>query len=523
MLKSKGSKKEIDVCLILEGTYPYVRGGVSSWVHELICYHKELNFQILSILPPDNKKKLEILYDVPKNVTEITNIYLQDLPFGSKKIKSSQKEELLKKLEVPILNMQSRPTLRGLGSIIRNIEAAERDLGVTIGRGTLMDSKEAWVMLLRMYNMTMGNSCFLDYFWSWRALLGSFYSILLAPLPEAKVYHALCTGYAGLYLARAKYHEKKPCIITEHGIYTNERRIEIYSAEWLEDEKSLDFNVDKKVADRDLRDFWIDSFTGYSKLCYDSCDKIITLYEGNTIVQLQDGAPQEKLSVIPNGIDYEKFSGIKRKSYFEDKSRPPSIALIGRVVPIKDIKTYIRACDAIRKEIPDIQAYIMGPCEEDEEYYEECVDLVNSMNLQKTVIFTGMVNLVEYLQKIDVQVLTSISEAQPLVILEAGAAGIPSVATNVGACMEMIFGGSYEDPPLGAGGDISALSNPMSVAESVINLLENKEYYDSCGAALKERVRKYYNKTDLHLAYAEIYKNLMAEAMKIEHSKQEVV
>ena len=41
----------VDVCLILEGTYPYVAGGVSSWVHSLIRGLNEFTFSLLLILP----------------------------------------------------------------------------------------------------------------------------------------------------------------------------------------------------------------------------------------------------------------------------------------------------------------------------------------------------------------------------------------------------------------------------------------------------------------------------------------
>ena len=60
--------------------------------------------------------------------------------------------------------------------------------------------------------------------------------------------------------------------------------------------------------------------------------------------------------------------------------------------------------------------------------------------------------------------LTSISEAQPLVILEAGAAGVPTVATDVGACREMIEGPQSEVPPLGPGGAIVGLLIPSGAS-----------------------------------------------------------
>ena len=108
------------------------------------------------------------------------------------------------------------------------------------------------------------------------------------------------------------------------------------------------------------------------------------------------------------------------------------------MVPIKDIKTYIKAVHILKQSLPDLRAYMLGPAEEDPAYARECRALAEHLQLEDTLIFTGSVDVRDYFGIIDVLALTSLSEAQPLVILEAGAAGIPSVATDVGACREMI-------------------------------------------------------------------------------------
>ena len=140
-------------------------------------------------------------------------------------------------------------------------------------------------------------------------------------------------------LARAGLSTGRPCMVTEHGIYTNERRIEIASADWLNNQKSFTLSIKKKNGSRELRDFWSDVFTNYSNACYAISDKIITLYEGNRQLQLNEGAPLAKSEVIANGIDFARYSQLKR-----DTNHPPTVALIGRVVPIKDVKTFIKSC-----------------------------------------------------------------------------------------------------------------------------------------------------------------------------------
>ncbi len=490
-------KPMADVCLILEGTYPYAMGGVANWMHEVIRMQEHLTFEIVALIGPTASAKL--LYELPPNVTALHTIRLQKLPRGVGALPEGKQAQLFSTLEQTLLKLQSHAGLADLGQLIQTMQPYREQLG----RKLLLDSRAAWDMLLRMYNATMPASAFLDYFWSWRGLLGSLYSVLLCDIPPAKSYHALCTGYAGLLLARAHLETGRPCAITEHGIYTNERRIEIASAEWLDDGRGQSLGLHAK--ERELRDFWIDMFVNYSRLAYAASCRIVTLYEGNQIFQRMDGAEPQKLQVIPNGIDIERFEAVARVPH------PPTVALIGRVVPIKDVKTYLRAVALLKTRVPDLRALILGPADEDPEYHAECLHLAEHLQLGDTLSFLGKVNITEHLGGIDVIALTSLSEAQPLVILEAGAAGVPTVATDVGSCRELILGARSETPQLGAGGAITPVADARAVAEAMLRLLMDPEYYQQCSEHIRARVKRYYAKADQRAAYATLYAELINE------------
>lgn len=478
-----------DICLILEGTYPYVEGGVSTWTHELIAAHPDKTFHVLSILPRDgavNKK-----FTFPANVVGHTDLRLQALRPSS----GLRGARPLDSLTAPLNNLTvGYSRLSELEYIMRFLGQFSKKPGEL----ELLDSENAWALLESMYEANFNDCSFLDYFWSWRAIMGGLYSVLLADLPQAGMYHALSTGYAGLLAARAKLETGRPVAITEHGIYTNERRIELATAEWLEENFSRSLTIDE--THRSLRDLWMETFTNYSRLAYAAADEIITLFEGNQKAQRADGAEEDKLKVIPNGVDVQRFSAIRRVPH--DR---PTVALIGRVVPIKDIKGFIRACAMLREHVPDLRILIMGSHEEDETYAQECMDMVRHFSLDETVEFTGQVAIDSYLPEIDVVAITSISEAQPLVILEAGACGIPTVATNVGACMEMVLGREDETPALGGGGAIVPLSNPAATADAIYALLADRDLYRQCSEAIRQRVATYYSKEQQHAAYADLY------------------
>lgn len=482
----------VDVCLILEGSYPYVQGGVSAWTHELIQRQSDLRFHIIAILPRDDEP--EMLYELPPNVSGITNINLQRMDEGG----ALPKEEINKLFDNLSLPMIKLTTGDASLSDFRQVMDATMPYHGKIGSKVMLDSEAAWNMLTGMYETSFSESSMLDYFWSWRSVVGGLYSLLAAELPEAKCYHALSTGYAGIMAARAKTETGRPVILTEHGIYTNERRIEISSADWLEETASKAMTIDQTRLN--LRDLWNKTFTNYSRICYQSADEIITLFAGNQPAQLADGADKNKMRVIPNGIDVERYGKITNA-----KNERPTVGMIGRVVPIKDVKSFLRAAATLHQSIPDLRVLILGQTDEDPEYHEECQAMVEYFALQNIVTFTGRVDIEEYLPQIDVLVFSSISEAQPLSILEAGASGIPCVATDVGACSEMLLGKDDEDPKLEPGGVVVPLSNPQALAEGMFKLLTDRDFYRSCSNAMRMRVAKYYNKDDQHSAYKELY------------------
>src|SRR5262249_7266616 len=179
----------------------------------------------------------------------------------------------------------------------------------------------------------LAHEAFLHFFWAWRALVGGLIATLSFPLPPARVYHTVSTGYAGLLAARATVETGRPAIITEHGVYTNERRIEILQAEWIVDTLDKGFAIHDPR--RDLRDFWTTAFESYARACYEACTDVITLHGGNQPAQTMQGASTDRMKIIPNGVDYQALSCLSRVG----GSDPPTIALVGRVVPIKDIKT----------------------------------------------------------------------------------------------------------------------------------------------------------------------------------------
>src|SRR5690606_24470193 len=131
---------------------------------------------------------------------------------------------------------------------------------------------------------------------------------------------------------------------------------------------------------------------------------------------LQDGAPEERTRIIGNGVQLERF---RRAREARAEAIPRVIGLIGRIVPIKDVKTFVRAIQLVARELPDVEGWIIGSSEEDPAYEDECRALAASLGVGERVRFLGHQSVVDVLPKLGLLMLTSISEAQPLAILEA--------------------------------------------------------------------------------------------------------
>jgi polysaccharide biosynthesis protein PelF len=113
----------------------------------------------------------------------------------------------------------------------------------------------------------------------------------------------------------------------------------------------------------------------------------------------------------------------------------------------------------------------------------------------------------EWFGKIDVLALTSISEAQPLALLEAGCAGLPAVTTDVGSCREILEGLPADGVP-GRCGFVVPSCDPDAVADALAEILLNPAMRASMSDVFRKRVVSYYGKPRIDRAYRELYDSL---------------
>jgi len=493
--------KEVDICLLLEGTYPYVRGGVSTWMHQIIKGLPEFSFHII-FLGSSPEIYGEPAYELPDNVVGFEMHYLLAAEENITPKPTTGSFYLFQSWQhfLSFFDNSEEPVPSELLNKIADFIGQKNKLTLT----DFLNSRASWEVLTHNYFQQEANHSFVDYFWTYRNIYQPLFVLagISQSLPNAQVYHSVSTGYAGFLGALCRQKSNRPFLLTEHGIYTKERKIDLSQASWIKDKHNLiDVSMHK---DMDVtRQTWIRFFEQLGVSAYHQADRIVALFEGNRQRQHQDGADNDKTQVIANGIDMERFAN----AYIRRPSSPPMVVgLVGRVVPIKDIKTFIRTLCGVAKKIPAIEGWIIGPTEENQAYAHECQLLIDSLGLEGKVKMLGTQDVAEIMPELGIMMLTSISEAQPLVLLEAMASGIPCIATEVGACREILDGAEGDDASLGSCGEIISIANPAEGTNAIINLFSDAEKWRKTGDIGKARVSKYYDQKLMYDSYRCLYK-----------------
>lgn len=142
---------------------------------------------------------------------------------------------------------------------------------------------------------------------------------------------------------------------------------------------------------------------------------------------------------------------------------------------------------------------------DDEEYARECYAMKEQMQLEN-LCFTGRVNIIEYMEKLDFTVLTSISEGQPLSVLESLAARRSCVTTDVGCCRELLEGN--EEDQLGTAGYCVAPMHREGLADAMERMCQSAGRRSRMGETGRKRVARYYRHERMMAGYRDLYREV---------------
>lgn len=171
-----------------------------------------------------------------------------------------------------------------------------------------------------------------------------------------------------------------------------------------------------------------------------------------------------------------------------------NLICVANLRPQKDHITLLEAFKIVNEKFK-VSLHLLGKKFQDD-YSEK---LLKKMNNEENVYYYGSIdNIFPYLYHSDIGLLSSNSEALPLVLLEYGFSNLPVVCTDVGSCAAI----------LGNNGSIVEPSNPQVFAESIMKLLESGELRLQKGADLKKRINQLYSIDLILPAYLNFAKSL---------------
>ena len=446
--------------MILEGSYPFVRGGVSKWVDDMIRAMPQDQFIIWAIGDSEEKRGKYVV-DLPPNVVSVQEAFLD----------TALKQRIRKNSNVKITPEQKE-------AISQLVYCENPDLNILLNTFETQSvnpielfMSEAFLEIIKEFCITkFPFAGFTDLFWTIRSMFLPLLFLISQPMPEADLYHSCSTGYAGVLGAFASMKYNRPFVVTEHGIYTREREEEILRADWV-----VSY----------FKELWISMFYMFSRFAYQKAHRVTSLFQRAAVIQADLGCAPDKISVIGNGIKVEDFKDIPRKK--EDGWI--DIAAIVRIAPIKDIKTMIYSFSQLKQEFKNARLHILGAVDDDQ-YFQECISLIEYLDV-KDIIFPGFVDIKKYLENIDFTLLTSLSEGQPYAIIESMASGLPLVSTDVGSCRELIEGDEHDH--FGPAGIFVTPMHQSEMLEALLEMSENKKMRERMSIAGRQRVNATYN------------------------------
>lgn len=208
-----------------------------------------------------------------------------------------------------------------------------------------------------------------------------------------------------------------------------------------------------------------------------------------------DHIPSQKIKVIYNGIDLQKFQAQKI-----NKSPFPTLISVGRLHNQKGYEYLLKSMTIVKNHFPKVKLQIVGTGEEEQELKK----IAQSENLENNVNFLGFrKDVPRLLAQSHLFVLSSIYEGLGLVILEAMATGIPVVATEVGGIPEII---THKE-----NGILVPSRNPEKLAEAIIKILEDKSLANKMVRKGLETVKNKYDIMFMVKAYENLYKRLIIQ------------
>ncbi|HDN01798.1 MAG TPA: DUF3492 domain-containing protein [Candidatus Bathyarchaeota archaeon] len=471
------------VLMSTEGTYPFFRGGVSTWTHNLISNLEEFKFTILALVA---NPYVNLAYKLPRNVEKVIMFPIWGVDVVGEYVHESYFKSVKPKPSRENIKNEFIPELRRLVSEVKSGGKNPKSLGESLYSihhfllrydfKSTFRSEYVWKAFSDELSMDDPLYSRLKASYLVRAgrILQHILRVLTIEVPEVDLCHSSVASLCSIPAVILKLKYGTPYLLTEHGVFFRERLLDLVSGA-------------KDIIDKY---FWLNLCRSIVRLNYFYADRILPVCRFNIQWEEEFDVPPERVEVIYNGVDVNRFKPIPKL-----ESDKPLIVVMARIDKLKDLTNIIEAMSYVVDEVPDATCEIFGPID-DEDYYNVCLNFIEKLDLHEHVIFKGLTKTpeVEY-NRAKVVAQPSISEGFPFSVVEAMSCGKTVVATDVGGVREALEGC----------GIIVPARSPKALAEALIKVLKNEKLRMELGKKARMKVLKNFSYQRFLTEYRRVY------------------
>jgi len=221
-----------------------------------------------------------------------------------------------------------------------------------------------------------------------------------------------------------------------------------------------------------------------------------------------EGCPARKVRVIPNGVDVERFHprwpDRALRQMLDLDAKAPVVGIVAALRPEKNHEMFLRVAALVHEALPAARFLVVGDGPE----RARLEAIAQDLGIAETVRFLGTRHDVhEVLSLVDVLVLTSHSEANPLCLLEAMASEKPVVATRVGSVSETVLDGQT--------GYLVAPGDCLNMAGRVLELLRDRDRATAIGRTGREQVIAHWSVARMVQGYQDLLAEIYVAKCKV--------
>jgi glycosyltransferase involved in cell wall biosynthesis len=448
------------IALVTEGTYPTVTGGVSTWCDQLLRGMPEHDWSVVALTATGSEPSV---WERPPSVSSVVLFPMwgeqpaparrsrggADLLLGVQDALHSLWDAALAP-DGPDAVSQARTALRTLVLLSRDTRLGS----LLTARGSASAVLTAWrEHCADQPRMSVAEAVTAS------IVVDRMLSVVDAPLGPVDVVHASSNGAAALVGLAARWRSGTPLLLSEHGVYLRERYLALDDGGYSWAERRAVTAVVRRVCE----------------VAYREAEQVLPVSDFNQRWIRRLGGERTRAVTIRNGVQPDLYEPVG------DEPEVPTLSFVGRIDPLKDLHTLVRAFALLRAQLPAARLRLFGPVPRgNEAYRDSVVELVDELGVTDAVTFEGPTNGSRpAIAAGSVVVLSSISEGLPFTVIEAMMCGRATVSTDVGGVAECL-------DPEGRTGVVVPARDPQAFADACLGLLTDTDRRRAMAAAARE-------------------------------------